>query len=136
MLTLWIQHCISFCSKVNCITALQNLHHFCFLHALLLTLSHGNLLIHRRQKNHWVLLYFIMYFEYTDNTWHMLFRNSISQKEFFISFSQWALTSRWELFFFMKRNKYKKISTTTQWRYFGFTFLYYRINSTQRFYNH
>ena len=134
MLTLWIQLCVPFSSKVNCITALQNWYHFCFLYALLLTLSHGNLLIHWRQKI--TMYYFILLLcVHRQHLWHMLFRNYISQKEF-LSFSVSGHLWPWQRFsFFSKRNKYGKISTTTQWRYSGFTFLYYRINSTQRFYN-
>lgn len=120
--------------------------HYCFTEFILLLFPlciiayfiSWKLINTQKAKNHWVLLYFITYFEYIDNTWHMLFRNYISQKDFFTSFSQWALKSRWEPFFFFlrKRNKYKKISTSTQWGYSGFTLLYYRINSAQRFYNH
>lgn len=73
----------------------------------------------------------------TQTTPDMLWRNYISQKGLFISFSQRAFMNRWEPFFFFffctKRNKYEKISKSTQGRYFAFTFLYYRINSSWRF---
>lgn len=45
------------------------------------------------------LFYYLLWAHCVDNTWHTLFRNCISQKEFCISFSQWAFLSRWEPFF-------------------------------------
>lgn len=136
MLSLWFYYWISFPSKVTCITAFQNLYHFCFLYALLLTLSHGSLLIQRRQKKSQSITLFY-YFPWAPRQHLTCFWEIILVKKGFLSVSVsehlWTDESLSVFFFFTKRNKYEKISKSTQGRYFGFAFLYHRINSSWRF---